>query len=195
MIKICSSCKEELDTNFFSKDKYHKDGLTTSCKNCQKIFYEKNKNKIRKRHREYAKKNSEKNSERGRKWVEEHRKQAREYKRKYERKRRQEDIKYKLLSNLSRRVRSAINNNSKSKNTINLVGCSIEELKQHLEKQFKEGMSWENYGLYGWHIDHIAPCYSFNLLLEEEQKKCFHYTNMQPLWAKENLKKGKKYVL
>ena len=52
-------------------------------------------------------------------------------------------------------------------------------------------MSWGNYGK--WHVDHIRPCASFNLVNEEEQKKCFHYTNLQPLWAKDNLSKGSKY--
>ena len=66
-------------------------------------------------------------------------------------------------------------------------------LKQYnpVMKKFVSGMSWENYGK--WHIDHIKPCASFNLLEEDEQKKCFHYTNLQPLWAKDNLKKGGKY--
>ena len=54
-------------------------------------------------------------------------------------------------------------------------------------------MKWDNHGLYGWHIDHIQPCNSFDLSNEEEQKKCFHYSNMQPLWAFDNLSKGAKY--
>ena len=72
-----------------------------------------------------------------------------------------------------------------------LIGCSIESLKNYLEKQFKKDMTWHNHGLYGWHIDHIRPCISFDLIKKSEQKKCFHYTNLQPLWAKENLSKGK----
>ncbi len=70
--------------------------------------------------------------------------------------------------------------------------CGI--AREHLEKQFKEGMTWENHGLYGWHIDHIIPCASFDLTDLEQQKKCFHYTNLQPLWAKENLIKGVKIL-
>lgn len=73
--------------------------------------------------------------------------------------------------------------------TIKLIGCSIEQLKQHLEKQFKLGMSWFNYGK--WHVDHIKPCASFDLTDIEQQKQCFNYTNLQPLWAEENLVKGK----
>ena len=73
-----------------------------------------------------------------------------------------------------------------------MLGCSISFLKIFLEAKFKEGMTWENHG--EWHIDHIKPCASFNLLNDDEQKKCFNYTNLQPLWALENLSKGFKYV-
>jgi hypothetical protein len=65
-------------------------------------------------------------------------------------------------------------------------------LKGYLAGKFKDGMTWENHG--EWHIDHIKPCASFNLLDEGEQKKCFHYTNLQPLWASENLSKGCKFI-
>ena len=74
-----------------------------------------------------------------------------------------------------------------------LIGCKFSELKQHLENKFKPGMTWENHGLYGWHIDHIKPCSKFDFTDDNEQKKCFHYTNLQPLWAKENLIKRDKY--
>lgn len=74
-------------------------------------------------------------------------------------------------------------------NSIELLGCSIKELMDHLQSKFYADMSWENYGTY-WHIDHIRPCASFNLQNEQEQKICFHYTNLQPLTAKDNLSKG-----
>jgi len=93
---------------------------------------------------------------------------------------------------LKNRIRYALKNNKKSNSTMNLVGCSLQELKKHLEKQFKQGMTWKNHSLYGWHIDHIKPCASFDLSNPEEQKKCFHYTNLQPLWAIDNIKKSNK---
>ena len=72
-----------------------------------------------------------------------------------------------------------------------LLGCTYEQLLDHLSSQFTEGMTWDNYG--EWHIDHIRPCASFDLLDTEQQRQCFHYTNLQPLWALDNLRKGATY--
>ena len=81
---------------------------------------------------------------------------------------------------------------NKAYSTIELLGCTVKECREYLEKQFKEGMTWENHSKNGWHIDHILPCASFDLNDPEQQKKCFHYTNLQPLWAEENrLKRDK----
>ena len=75
-----------------------------------------------------------------------------------------------------------------------VVGYALDELKKHLEKQFANNMTWENYGRNGWHIDHIRPCASFDLSEPAQQRECFHYSNLQPLWAKDNLAKGKKLL-
>lgn len=71
-----------------------------------------------------------------------------------------------------------------------LIGCSPQFLRQYIEENFKPGMTWQNYGSM-WHIDHIRPCASFDLSRKSEQRACFHYTNLQPLWAHENTAKGK----
>jgi len=102
------------------------------------------------------------------------------------------DIDYKLRKMLRNRITAAVKNNQKSKKTMELIGCSIPFLKNRLESKFKKGMAWKNYGLYGWHIDHIIPCAHFDLSKPSQQKKCFHYKNLQPLWAEENLKKSDK---
>jgi hypothetical protein len=91
------------------------------------------------------------------------------------------------------RIRGALKNyeNRNKTHTFEYVGCNLQELREHLEKQFWEGMTWDNQ--VEWHIDHIRPCASFDLSIEDERHKCFHYTNLQPLWAHDNLSKGSKY--
>lgn len=107
-------------------------------------------------------------------------------------------IEVKLANKIRKRIKRAIKNNVKIGKINNLIGCSVEELKQYLEQRFylnsKTGkmMTWENYGLYGWHIDHIVPLSSFDLTNKEQFLQACHYTNLQPLWAEENLKKGSK---
>jgi len=77
---------------------------------------------------------------------------------------------------------------------VEVMGCTSLELKVHLESQFTEGMSWDNYGVNGWHIDHVIPCASFDLTDPIQQKTCFHFSNLRPMWARENIKKGKKIL-
>lgn len=97
---------------------------------------------------------------------------------------------YAIAAKLRSRINGAIKAQfaRKSASTINLIGCSIETLKAHLQSQFEDGMNWENYGQ--WHIDHILPCASFDLTRPEEQRNCFRFTNLQPLWGVDNLRKG-----
>lgn len=94
---------------------------------------------------------------------------------------------------LRKRVWEAIKrgHTTKGSQTLELLGCSIEQIRQHLENQFINGMSWNNYGK--WHIDHIKPIMMFDLTKLEEQKLAFNYRNLQPLWAIENLKKGHRF--
>lgn len=97
---------------------------------------------------------------------------------------------YSLTKLVRSRFLKAVKSEYKDSSVINLLGCSIEELRDYLESKFQEGMNWQNHGVHGWHIDHIKPCASFDFTDMEQQKKCFHYTNLQPLWAKDNLRKG-----
>lgn len=107
----------------------------------------------------------------------------------YVREREKVDLNYKLTRRLRIGMRTRLKQAlaKKSGHTMDLVGCTIEYLIKHLESKFQDGMNWENYGK--WHIDHIKPCCSFDLTKEKDQKECFHYTNLQPLWAKDNLTK------
>ena len=109
-------------------------------------------------------------------------------------KRRANDSKFRVSVNIRRGMLRALLGESKAGHTEELLGCSIEYLRQYLEDQFKDDMSWDNYGRYGWHIDHIIPLSYFDLSDPEQQKRAWHYTNLQPLWARENIVKSNKIV-
>ncbi len=162
--KKCCKCKTWKALTEYNKSKSHWDKLRNDCKNCLVQWRKDNKEVINKKYTIY------------------------------EKKRKLTDAKFKLAKTLRSRLGNAIKRQNADKNnkTIELIGCSISFLKGYLEAKFKEGMSWENHGK--WHIDHIKPCASFNLLDEEEQKKCFNYKNLQPLWATENLSKSCKFI-
>ena len=110
----------------------------------------------------------------------------------YKKRKKQTDLNFRMKENLRCRIYGALKGISKSKETMELIGCSIEYLKYHLEIQFTEGMTWDNYGK--WHVDHIVPCSAWDLTDTEGQKECFYYLNLQPLWAKDNLSKGSKIL-
>lgn len=111
------------------------------------------------------------------------------------RKRRKADPAYRTLCNTRSRFRHALKNNTKCSSTKELIGCSIEFLLRHLESLWSPGMSWDNYGFGDdkWHIDHIRPCASFDFSDPNQQKECFNWKNLQPLWQTENLQKSSKY--
>jgi len=111
--------------------------------------------------------------------------------------RRQQDIQYKIKNLLRHRINVAIKAQSGIKNfRLNeLLGCTGKEVADYLETLFQEGMTWQNHG-FGedkWHIDHIKPCDAFDLTDPEQQKECFNYKNLQPLWQPDNLSKGAKW--
>tara|TARA_B100001057_G_scaffold56665_1_gene50206 strand:+ start:212 stop:796 length:585 start_codon:yes stop_codon:yes gene_type:complete len=101
--------------------------------------------------------------------------------------------KYIILRRLRNRLVQVMMKISKNKitSTKDLLGCSIDDFKEHIEQKFSKGMNWENHG--EWHLDHIKPISKFNLEDKNERKKCFHYSNLQPLWAIKNLTKSNKY--
>lgn len=136
-------------------------------------------------------------------WNKNHVEERREYKENYSKNNRNKineyrknksktDINFRISDNLRSRLRQALKKNNKSKNTFLLIGCDVSFLKNYLESNFTSGMSWANYGK--WHIDHIRPCASFNMSSVSEQRKCFNYKNLQPLWAKDNLIKHDKIL-
>ncbi len=106
------------------------------------------------------------------------------------RERMKRDPEFKLRIALRTRIRRALKFFGAPKNgrTAELIGCDMPFLRRHIEKQFKQGMSWANHGV--WHLDHIRPCASFRLSDPEQQRACFSWTNLQPLWRLENISKG-----
>ena len=201
----CHSCTLVLQ-------KKYRDNNKDKIKLKEKIYREKNKQKLFLRSKKYRDNNVEKLKSRRQEtkeqrkilwknWSEKNKEYRKEYKatrrdisNKQEQDRRQVDINFNLKQLLRGRLYKAVKaqNTNKSNSVISLVGCSIEDLKKHIEKQFTVGMSWENYGVKGWHMDHIIPCSYFDLSDPEQQKQCFHYANIQPLWASDNLKKSNK---
>jgi len=113
--------------------------------------------------------------------------------REYQKRKRRTDVVFKIKGNLRSRMYNAIRGGYKSARTEGLIGCSVKDLMMYLEKKFLLGMSWDNYGK--WHIDHIIPCCSFDLFRAEEQKRCFNFINLQPLWAEDNLRKNKRIAI
>jgi hypothetical protein len=182
--KICKKCNIEKKLEEYNKDKYSKDGYRYRCRECTSVeyknFYYNNLDREIERQVNYQKNNKERvKSTRNKR-----------HKTKYEK-----DLIYKLKINLRNRVKAFLIEGKFgrfSDNTFNIVGCSPEVLKKHIESQFKDGMSWENHKHDGWHIDHIVPLSSAKN--KEDVYKLCHYTNLQPLWATENYKKGKKII-
>jgi hypothetical protein len=201
MLKSCSRCKEEKDTSCFGVRSGNL--LLGRCKTCMKIeskiFRDKNREKIRRSGRERSRKQyAEKTKEcleKQKEWkaknpdkVKGYRKKHydKEWHRVYRRNRYTNEPEFKLIDCLRSRIGKALKR--KQVKTIDLLGCSMKELRIYLESKFQEGMSWDNHG--SWHIDHTIPLSSGKT--GEEIKKLCHHTNLQPLWAKENLRKGNK---
>ena len=209
MFKVCTKCGEEkpATVEYF----YRRSGRCIVCKNMyhkkwreenpeyHKKYYEKNYEKNREkdlaRCKKYREKNREKIKARQRKWREENS----EYKRKYMKQRRQEDPIFKLLCNMRNGLTNCLSGKSKNSHTMQYVDKTADELMNYLEERFTEGMTQTNYGQ--WHVDHIRPLSSFNFYQFEEGSKEFenllhiawNYTNLQPLWAVDNIKKGSQY--
>jgi len=169
-----------------------------------RIKYKKNHyQEIKNKEKEYRLKNRDKLNLKSKKWRENHKTYIRNYsqkrkkrRNKYERERREKDKTLKLINAIRKRMWEVLKGKKKSFSSLKLLGCSIKQLKQHLKNQFKIGMTWENYGRgwydrQEWQIDHIRPCASFDLSKASEQRKCFNYSNLRPLWAKENLSRSK----
>jgi len=161
-------------------------------KNSTRRYKIKNRDKLKTYHRQYAENHRDELKRYRRSYRVKNRLRLRVKRRVYNKKKRAKDFNWRLRRVLTSRVGMAIKVGSKSSGTLNLLGCSVGQLREWLEAQFESGMSWKNYG--EWHIDHIKPCAAFDLTDSVQQKQCFNFTNLQPLWANENQTKGSHYV-
>lgn len=184
----CIVCRRVICYDYVKKrlaiDEEFKNRLRKNGTNSRLRNKEKNREKNRIYHKKYQLENKEKLNENHKLWRDKNRESLRKYTREKMRERRKNPA-YKILCNLRCRINNALAAKSvysKTWKTKDLLGCEMEYFINYIGKQFKNGMTWENHGKI-WHIDHIKPCSLFDLTQLEEQEKCFHYTNMQPLWA------------
>lgn len=213
-MKTCSNCKVEKPFDEFHKQKSTKLGVSSACKTCRneysKKWRAKNKKSVKKNNKDwtsknpdyysnYREKNKEKDRIRVKKWREENKEKILEYRKKnkdknndYQRQRRQENPIHKLSHNLRNLIGHSFSKRGWRKNTKTnkILGASYDVVFNHIESRFKDGMNWENKG--EWHIDHIIPLSSAKT--QEELIELCHYTNLQPLWAEENIVKGNKII-
>lgn len=175
-IKTCSKCKESKPFTEYNKCKSSKDGLQHCCKYCL-CEYRKSTKEYRK---EYKKEYYLNNKDKIREYQNKTKEQIKQKRNENRRNRRSSDPLYKLKGNISNLIRKSIKKKGFKKNTKtqNILGCTIQQFKEHLESQFNENMNWNNQGTY-WDIDHIIPVSISNT--EEEIIELNHYTNLRPL--------------
>lgn len=223
-MKTCKICKTTKELDQFHKKamgKFGVDSVRTICRkqmsaakyqdNSDKIkaatnaYKAANREVIREKSREYDKQNAEKIAFRKAKYrqqeyVKERErvrgKNNREYQRNYNNDKRKNSLQYRLKCVLRTRIGNFMRGvGQKQGSAVKDLGCTIDELITYLESKFTEGMNWNNYGINGWHVDHVKPLATFDLTVREEFLQACHYTNLQPLWAEDNFRKNRKYDL
>jgi DNA-nicking Smr family endonuclease len=202
MDKLCRKCNTTKPIMDFSKNQ-------SQCKECKRNHYLNNKDKWL----TWKENNKERVEENMVRWRSENKDKIKEYNALYNqtykdkkhkafnewyknnstyyKDRYHNDENFRIKSILRTRINVALRGQLKEETSLNLLGCTVDDYKKYLSTMFDKNMSWDNYGTY-WEIDHIVPCDSFDLSNLEEQKKCFHYTNTQPLTIPENRKKSNK---
>ena len=204
--KIKEKTKEYYKANkeyYKEYNKEYKKENKEKIKEQRKEYQKENKEKIKEYQKEYKAANKEKNKEYYKEYYKENKEKIKEYNKEYKanpankekinkrtRVRYKNDENFRLSKLLRTRFTLALKSQNIKKNShvLELTSCPIDFLKDYLSKKFEEGMTWDNQG--EWHIDHRKPCASFDLTNKEDQRKCFHYTNLQPLWGKENREKS-----
>ncbi len=143
------------------------------CNLRKKLWASKNKHRVNAARKRWAKKNPD-------------------FQRQWIFNKRRNNVGFRILCSLRHTLWRTQSTKRRSKSVEKMLGCSLEDFRIYIESKFEVGMTWENYGRYGWHIDHIVPCALFDLTREEHRKRCFHFSNLQPMFASENQKKAAK---
>jgi hypothetical protein len=194
-MKVCIDCNNEKTLDHFTVKSGRVGQYNSYCKVCASIrrkkHYENNKERNRQLVKEWRTNNPEKTEAIKHRFISNNPNWRAEYQNSYNKRRSKVDVNFKLTTLLRSRLYKAISNNYKSGSAVSNLGCSIENLKMHLQSKFQPSMTWDNHG--DWHVDHIIPLSKFDLSNPEEMKIACHYSNLQPLWAKENISKGGKY--
>ena len=158
----------------------------------KKEYNLKNKERIKEHKKEYYLKNREHYKQSQKEYQKEYlsRPETKELRRNRVNNKYKTDINFRLTDLCRRRLLHALKGNSKTASTMELIGCTIDELRQHIESKFEPWMNWENQGRGGWDVDHIKACFHFNMADPEQQRTCFNWSNLQPMEHIENIKKG-----
>jgi len=194
----CKDCEKKWKSEWYKKNKkalakkakQYRVKHRANIQNRKKQYYLENKAYIDERNKLYEISNKEKMKKYRQKYYLENKKKINKKRKCYL----SNNLQAKIRHNLRIRIGSVLKGKIKSGTTMSLLGCDADFFISYIENQFKNGMNWKNYGRNGWHIDHIRPCASFDLTDPEQQKKCFHYTNLQTLWAEDNLRKSDKIL-
>jgi hypothetical protein len=190
MVLVCKACGSEFKPNFGKGQRSHtaifcSDDCRKATDDASKRNWLENNPKKRKEvANAYARKMT---LEKGEAWE-----NSRQRNDNYKAQRLAEDPQFRLAHNCRTRINIALRSQLTSKRwrSPELLGCTVTQLMEHIEKQFQPGMTWDNWSRDGWHLDHIRPLSSFDLTDPDQQKRAFHHSNLQPLWASENLSKG-----
>lgn len=175
--KECRKCGEWKPLNEYGKDSALSNGVSNRCKVC-----------IRAKGLAYYRANAER--ERARRKRPEVREQINAYQSDWRRERSRTDPNYRIRTKLRLDLWKVVTGRRRAQAMLDLLGCTRAELLAHLESQFSDGMSWDNYGRGGWEIDHIIPCANFDLTDPDQQRSCFTLSNLRPIWAVDNATKG-----
>lgn len=214
-LKICSKCKVPKESVEFNKDKGAPDGLYRHCRGCQHLYYLANKEGFLKRVKLYQLTHPEKvieyrlkynggsnGKEKKAAYMKiwgvgyrlTHKQKINKRMGEYHKNRYAKDLQYRLRVILRSRLNDSLKKKTKVGSFVRDLGCTIPELISYLEEKFQNGMAWENHSISGWHIDHKIPLDFYDLTNRQQFLQACHYTNLQPMWAEENIRKHNKIL-